>query len=607
MLRKYFLLALLAAGGVLCSCSKTDFQQPGQKVRFQATHSSLKTKATYPDLDKNRSGEVWWEWGDCFRFYSNESPTPESHFADYYAETPDPVTGKTRLFSSDGLTWGGGTQTFYGVFPSPNTPGKESDSIGKTDESDCVLLGHIPEEQTIVSDGWKKIGSTLGYFTQPDMTSQYLVGKAVASETPDPVSLQFKSISTAVRFVIKNGAEGINKLMQIDGVSLESANHYLSGTFSADLAGWDPDSEQSPYPVCTEMPDVKKSKKVYIDFGEYGLSANPGEVIAFTLFMSPVSDLDDLTLSLMMDNGRRTASTLLKKNGVPFNFKRSKLTYASMTANGDSLAHKVVVSLDDLDVVNTGILEAILAFVDLNDVDFVRILEILSNYDAATYDPAVFTDIANILLNYCTPAETVSALAGLMVGEALPPQVISSLSDYIARYCRQSGTDSELAFLNMGECIPAEMMALLYNLIAEYCPGAAYSNFIENWDSQKILALMSISSLANYLSLDLPRESMIADIIEVFGIDEVKASQLLSALEELPVSDMERSSLASSVIAALLTDTLDSAHVIALLADYGISPDSLSPVADALAGLDLGTVIDNSSESLPGYDVIPVK
>lgn len=384
------LTIIVASLLAVCACTKNDPRLPefGKTVQFSTNGESKAngTKAYYPGLDSTEhSGKIFWENGDVVRIYCAQSSSPSSHIADYVSGASDPQTGYTKLTSEPGLAWGTGSHIFYAVYPSPLTEGKSGDSLAPDQGSECSLLGHIPASQSISAKGSATIAEVSGYYTQPDMTHLYMVSKTEATPTAEAVDLSFKSIVTAIRFVIKNTGE--DNWLALYEASLTSPSSSLCGDFKADLGNWDP--SQSSYPGCTS--EQTGDKTVTVSLGKDGLSVAPGGVIAITFILPPTQDFNDLTLTLTIEDGAKITKELKSsKTGQWFTFAQNKLSYATMSVDGTSTDVNFIGSIDNYlisDALSREIAAALLAHLIMNVPlsELVALLETLGLSEADAY------------------------------------------------------------------------------------------------------------------------------------------------------------------------------------------------------------------------------
>ena len=347
MTKKFLYAALAGVSLLFAGCNEDlvgDYVQPtekhfGEEIMFGGSASynvnggtKNGTRTVYGGYDKGATEEpVYWVSTDEVRLYCPEAAVKT---ADYKVSGIDDTKTKTGLskIGDAGLQWGVPTasHTFYGVYP---IPADNSLKEGTT------LTGVIPDVQ-----GYKDYTTTDGNVVyNPNMQYAYMVAKTVV---PNPnnigenVYLKFMPIATAVEIELTNNAptDDANEVVyNFREVHLSSSNHYLSGSFTANLDNMAMPTGNgvqyataSPTGITYVAADQSKqvAVKLYKTDGT-AMSLGEGKTLKFTVFMLPSSSdnasvddaIDDLTITVVTSEGNKTGAL----SGI--SVKKSKKTY----------------------------------------------------------------------------------------------------------------------------------------------------------------------------------------------------------------------------------------------------------------------------------------
>ena len=331
---------ILATGMALVSftsCQERLFHfTKGEGVKFTAGSAGLWTKAYYEDVSSPVAGQtvpIYWEEGDLVRIFCEECGSPEigdpdSRFADYVVigfERDDATQAHLAQQTETILRWGSeDTHNFYAVYPTPDVSDGISYFPSMTQDKDKLkLTASVPK--TIAA------AQAVGGVIKADFMYQYLLAKTSVegwSGDNEGVFLKFKPVVTAIDFTIQNGT---GNELDIVGIALESAGHNISGTFTADLAGWDTSSSTS-YPPCTSGDGEKTVQLSFAGYDGGHIALANEATLNFTMFMAPCSeDVNDITFKVYKSDGTWVSTKLAyndaAKTGV--SFPNHKMTYVT--------------------------------------------------------------------------------------------------------------------------------------------------------------------------------------------------------------------------------------------------------------------------------------
>ena len=346
MAKKFLYAALAGVSLLFAGCNEDlvgDYVQPtekhfGEEIMFGGSASydvngNGGTRTIYGGYENITDGAepVYWVSTDEVRLYCPEAAVKT---ADYKVSGIDDTKTQTGLskIGDAGLQWGVPTasHTFYGVYP---IPADNSLKEGTT------LTGTIPDVQE-----YKDYTTTDGNVVyNPDMQYAYMVAKTVV---PNPnnigenVYLKFMPIATAVEIELTNNAptnDANEVVYNFREVHLSSSNHYLSGSFTANLDNMTmPTGSGVQYatasPTGITYVAADQSKQVAVKLYKTDGTAMPlgeGKTLKFTVFMLPSSSadasvddaIDDLTITVVTSEGNKTGTL----SGI--SVKKSKKTY----------------------------------------------------------------------------------------------------------------------------------------------------------------------------------------------------------------------------------------------------------------------------------------
>lgn len=337
-MRKYLLkgtVALLFIS-LAVSCGEKIDDYSGIDVNYDIMTSSLaETKTVYSGEREGKAERIDWESGDLVQIFSD---TSIPHNADYKAGdvTADSYKSKTKItpVNSNRIKWWGDENfenVFYAVYPSPSVKSGDSFDNGK-------LKGNIPAVQTSreIKTNTTKADTPKAYVAVADLKNEYMLAKTEAmykNYKSSSVPLHFIPMTTAIEFTVTNSSTDGSALL-LNSVSVESKDHNISGTFTADLTGWSGSEDLSGrvYPACVAPSSDDGGKKVSIDFSGTDICAEGkglanGETLTFTLFLRPTTDADDLTFTVERAGGSTLSTKLVDKDGAFINFPCYKKSY----------------------------------------------------------------------------------------------------------------------------------------------------------------------------------------------------------------------------------------------------------------------------------------
>lgn len=346
MKKNFLYIALAGVALLLSGCSEDlvgDYVQPtekhfGEEIMFGGSASydvngNGGTRTIYGGYENITDGAepVYWVSTDEVRLYCPEAAVKT---ADYKVSGIDDTKTQTGLdkIGDAGLQWGVPTasHTFYGVYP---IPADNSLKEGTT------LTGTIPDVQEY-KDYTVENGNVV---YNPNMQYAYMVAKTVVpkpNNIGENVYLKFMPIATAVEIELTNNAptnDANEVVYNFREVHLSSSNHYLSGSFTADLDNMTmPTGNGVQYatasPTGITYVAADQSKQVAVKLYKTDGTAMPlgeGKTLKFTVFMLPSSSadasvddaIDDLTITVVTSEGNKTGTL----SGI--SVKKSKKTY----------------------------------------------------------------------------------------------------------------------------------------------------------------------------------------------------------------------------------------------------------------------------------------
>ena len=299
--------AILAVALSTTGCVKELLSGVGSEVQFSANtyyDNGPATKTAYSGVISNGKERINWINGDRVRIYSPQAEHRSSsnqHWADYDIDANninpnnEKSTARVKNTGNNGLVWGTGSHTFYGVYPSPS-------AFSGVTMSNNVVTATLPKTQAPAAI----LDRTNGQDFIPNMNWAYMYAAKSGVSAGTTVDLPFKPLMTA--FEITLGTQNTNGITVKD-VYLSSVNTNLTGKFTATI--------NSDNTVSVGSTITDPSKELHI-----GLPANIsiayGKSITFTLFALPIP-ITQLSLTVVYsDNTTKTIA--FKDNGswIPF-------------------------------------------------------------------------------------------------------------------------------------------------------------------------------------------------------------------------------------------------------------------------------------------------
>ena len=357
MKKNFLYIALTGVALLLSGCSEDlvgDYVQPtekhfGEEIMFGGSASynvnggtKNGTRTVYGGYENITDGAepVYWVSTDEVRLYCSKAAVKT---ADYMVSDIDGTKTQAGLIKKGdaGLQWGVPTDphTFYGVYPIP------ADNSLK---EGTILTGVIPDVQEYYKDYTTTDGNVVCI---PNMQYAYMVAKTVVNkpnEMPASVYMKFTPIATAVEIELQNDAN--EKAYDFREVHLSSTNHYLSGTFTAnldnmELGGNSNDNVRYGTGCPTSITygaDAKKQVAVHLYTEEGAAMTLPAKkTLTFTIFMMPSSSADasvddainDLKITLITSDGNKTGTL------QNISIKKSKKNYMHMMPIGGDMTY----------------------------------------------------------------------------------------------------------------------------------------------------------------------------------------------------------------------------------------------------------------------------
>lgn len=301
-------IAVLSCLAVISACNKEP--QPraaGGAIDFSGTAGGSERSGSkayyagdrYTEGDKTRE-HIYWSVGDVVRIYCEQASHPNyadetvRHAADYKVAgvLSDKSKANIKLDEEkniNGLHWGTGEHTFYGVYPSPAALGICKSIPGK------AVTGTLPQSQNTLSGALT--GTSGNYTLAPDLRWQLMVAGPESYEESDSptVFLKFTPLTTAIQFTLLN--ENDNSII-IKELGLLSKGKQISGDFSISDVGT-PITDGFPAVIGSTLTDENRTVKLEL---AYPVTLAKDETLTFTFFLAPVSDANDLYLQLTLSD-----------------------------------------------------------------------------------------------------------------------------------------------------------------------------------------------------------------------------------------------------------------------------------------------------------------
>ncbi|MCQ2126781.1 MAG: hypothetical protein MJZ06_05050 [Bacteroidaceae bacterium] len=350
MRRNILAVTLTVCAALLLTGCERAVNMTGKPVEFSAGisdgRSESGTRVVYGEITGTgtKSQSLDWEIGDELTISCAQCESKK--ISDYKVTG---VTGPDEDLKSYasivnaetdgiGLRWGENVDhIFYAVYPSPAAGSVTASLTGG------VATGTIPASQPQTPDLVKTMMMTATKTWKEDSFKN----------DENKVLLEFKPITTAVEFTIKNGFEGSQSAMNISSVALISDGHALNGGFKVDMTK----SGRSGRPLTTlsNATVSDADRKVTIDFGSTPASVAYGETLTFTFFLNPgnESEINDLTLEIRGKDANdanlmvvRRAKLADNSTGITFP------THQKTIVNGIVVPESIIISIDNEVVVS---------------------------------------------------------------------------------------------------------------------------------------------------------------------------------------------------------------------------------------------------------------
>lgn len=333
--------------------------QFGARAGFETTDDTrtVYSGVQYTDKDDKKRERIDWVEGDRIEIYSPEAKgVNPAHY--YVTKTTISTDGAsdggylTKLYDG-GLQWNGevATHHFYAMYPSSEVV--NGISIGKSGEN-VIVKAAIENEQhaqgatTYDAEGNVTTDETeiAHYELAPDMDYAYMVATGEATADKGSVSLDFQPIVTAVRVQLVLPTSGVDSNGNTVSAqptrlfSVRLSGEGIVGEYTANLSQYD----EEGYPTITNGTAAADQSITMLVIGKDGLpiTLQPGQSLAFTVFVRPGDDIDasTLTVSFSTDGlnykskGIGTSATIekLKKTsvlGLKLPYQATKLSYAN--------------------------------------------------------------------------------------------------------------------------------------------------------------------------------------------------------------------------------------------------------------------------------------
>ena len=351
----YKSFALLCMGFAAAACVEENFENdkpkydttPGNEIVFSATagiesgDKGKDTKTVYgdmtttPDKDGKKWIEINWAENDMIAIASPEAVGAD--VAHYIVKGVNQTAGYNEKHQADtlyrlgdsGLQWSGAdTYNFYGIYPSieydsdKTITGTGEDAVpsvyGATTSlsKDGIFTGTMPIDQHYTLTG----NSTSGYVASPDMRYAFMTAhNTYDPKSEDPITMNFKSMVTALQFDIKPGeinykdpvTNNTVSEMEVISVSLlsskvnpEQTGRSISGSFN--------------YKIPTgEYSSVQGTRMVSLHFDDKPVKlSSEGKSLNVTFFILPENfdSTDKLQLQIIFKLGATQVSRIATIN-----------------------------------------------------------------------------------------------------------------------------------------------------------------------------------------------------------------------------------------------------------------------------------------------------
>lgn len=288
-MKKIFSILSIACVALLAtSCSDEvgngNFVKPGEPINFTGhILSDGETRTVYGG--KTSTGwPINWVAGDKVDVFCPEAQGEDrnaSHKNSASYTLTSAATGTNKIYnltsSENTLYWGESKlHHFYEFYPS----GSFNNMTPSADGSKCKVTAILPATQTI--DVSKNL-TTDGNYTFCNMDYALMAGATSADRTnvPNPLSLKFKPVTTAVDIVIpaSDATYEISKLI-LSNVESETNPSPLAGTYTCDVA------ETSTGVAVNNYNTITRNNTVEVVFSApITLAANSNKKLAVTAFL----------------------------------------------------------------------------------------------------------------------------------------------------------------------------------------------------------------------------------------------------------------------------------------------------------------------------------
>ena len=295
--------------------------------------------------------EIKWKVGDAVRIYCAEAHGVKE--CDYVVE--DAFNNQSNLYDgknddkyeecplslhedyTEGLLWGTGDHTFYGVYPSPKMMldkyGEDAEVATAIKIEGNKVTANLPSVQRPI----QYVDPVDGNYTiHPAMRYAYMVAIANTDPSKDAnVMLKFYPIVTAVEITLTN--TGTATIEGITNVGITSTESELCGNFEVEIS--------SKNITRKSTGDTYKSIQIPLAKQNSSIDLEEGKSITFTAFMMPNANLSSLKLTLLYANGvgQKQATISTSNNGIIVEAKKKNFI-ANVPVNFANAVSKVDLS-----------------------------------------------------------------------------------------------------------------------------------------------------------------------------------------------------------------------------------------------------------------------
>ena len=319
-----FLLSLVLSCTLLMTtgCNKTDENISSEEEIKFIVGSESSTKTAYTQADK--SLQLIWITGDQVSIFCEQAAGEGNKKKADYDVTPDattPKNGKLSIAETDniGLRWGSGNHNLYAIYPTVTTGG----NLTKESE-EGVFTFNFPKIQycsSSMTEGYK-FDSGNKHVLKPDMNLAYMVAKREGiTPTSEAQALHFKPIATTLEITLKaSGSDvvvsGLDIDVKVNTTSPNASNNDKlvmdNGTnYQIKFDAKQNYSSDVSAALVSYSSGVSTAKfQVRLGGGNYTIA--DGKSVAFTVFLPPIKNLDDVTVKCIGDNG----TTVLGKKTI---------------------------------------------------------------------------------------------------------------------------------------------------------------------------------------------------------------------------------------------------------------------------------------------------